>query len=363
MFLSIREIRSAGGRFILIGSVTMFITLLIIMLTGLTQGLAARNTSALSSLDADAVVFVDPFSDTPEVSFSNSVATEDAARAVTAAASQVTGRGLDAIVPLGVGQTRLESDQGAQPVAVLGLPDGTEAAGVNVGKQANVSETTATELGLSTGDTIALGGTEVTVGQIVPDEYYSHSPVVWVDTATWQQVSHAEAATTGTVLLAYGDATAQQWDTIAADTHTAITDTKGSFEGLAAYKSERTSLTSMQGFLYGISALVTISFLSVWTLQRTRDIAVLRALGASPRYVLADALTQAAIILAVGTGAGALIGFGLGALVSGTVPFELSWLTIAGPAVAVFVLGIAGALLAVRQTTKVDPMTALGASV
>lgn len=354
MFLSLREIRTAGGRFLLIGSVTMFITLLIVMLTGLTQGLASRNTSALDSLGADAVVFSDPYTDTPEVSFSNSVADLGVAKQLA------TSDGVSAL-PLGVGQTRLEAGSGAEPVAVMGLPDGTAAAGATVSEKANVAREVADKLGIHAGDTIALAGQKVEVGQIVDNEYYSHSPAVWVDTATWQAVNHTQDA--GTVLVAYGDATKDQWQQMAADTHTAITDTKGSYQGLAAYTSERSSLTSMQGFLYGISALVTISFLTVWTLQRTRDIAVLRALGASPSYVLIDALTQAAIVLAAGTGLGALVGLGLGALVQGSVPFLLSWSTVLVPAAGVFGLGIVGALIAVRQTTKVQPMAALGAAV
>ncbi|MGV0435788.1 FtsX-like permease family protein [Corynebacterium mastitidis] len=75
---------------------------------------------------------------------------------------------------------------------------------------------------------------------------------------------------------------------------------RDSFGGLAAYQSERGSLLSIQGLLYGISALVILAFLSVWTIQRTRDIAVLRALGASRGYVLRDSLGQAALVLSAG---------------------------------------------------------------
>lgn len=42
MFLGIRDIRAAAGRFALIASVVGLITLLIVMLTGLTQGLGKK---------------------------------------------------------------------------------------------------------------------------------------------------------------------------------------------------------------------------------------------------------------------------------------------------------------------------------
>jgi len=133
-----------------------------------------------------------------------------------------------------------------------------------------------------------------------------------------------------------------------------------SFSGLPAYQSERGSLLTMQGFLYGISALVTVAFLTVWTLQRTRDLSILRALGASVRYLLRDALAQAALILAAGTILGAFVGWLLGLLASGTVPFDVSVRTIIVPAVGIWILGMAGALVSTRRVAKANPLDALG---
>ena len=44
MFVGIRDVFYARGRFALIGSVVGLITLLLVMLTGLTGGLASQNT-------------------------------------------------------------------------------------------------------------------------------------------------------------------------------------------------------------------------------------------------------------------------------------------------------------------------------
>lgn len=116
----------------------------------------------------------------------------------------------------------------------------------------------------------------------------------------------------------------------------------------------------MQGFLYVISALVTVAFLTVWTIQRTRDLSILRALGASGNYLLKDSLSQAAVILTIGAGLGGLIGWGLGALASGVLPFELSAATVVVPTLGIWLLGLLGALLATRKVSQTDPMIALG---
>lgn len=103
-----------------------------------------------------------------------------------------------------------------------------------------------------------------------------------------------------------------------------------------------------------------MAFLTVWTLQRTRDLSILRALGASVRYLLRDALAQAALILAAGTILGAFVGWLLGLLASGTVPFDVSVRTIIVPAVGIWILGMAGALVSTRRVAKANPLDALG---
>lgn len=118
----------------------------------------------------------------------------------------------------------------------------------------------------------------------------------------------------------------------------------------------------MQGFLFVISALVIGAFFTVWTVQRQGDIAIMKALGASSGYLMRDALSQALIVLAVGGGIGGAVGLGVGALAERIMPFVLSLSTTLVPVLAMIVLGMAGAVLAVRRITSVDPLIALGSA-
>ena len=328
MFLALREIVTARGRFFLIGGVVALITLLLVMLSGLTQGLSKQNTSALEALGEQ----------TPNVTFS----TEDP----SFTESEIFAEDVPASdIPLGTSQTKLEGHGG---VAVFGLPEGTQIPG---------SSTVIPEEGMVLSQSIdeemnapsrgTLGGVDLDVTAVVEDEYYSHSPVVWVSTETWQQVSHSPEDMVGVAVLT------------PEPTDTSVSMSKA-LSGLPAYSSERGSLLTMQAFLYGISALVTIAFLSIWTIQRTRDLSILRALGASVKYLLKDAIAQAAIILAIGVGVGALVGWLLGLAAQGAVPFEVSAVTVIVPALGIWLLGIAGAFLATRRVSKINPLDALG---
>ena len=346
MFLGIRDILHARGRFALIGTVVGLITVLLVMLTGLTGGLGAQNTSALSALGPDRYVFT-----SGEPSF-----TESSVSPVDLAAWEGIG-GVTGVSPVGFTQTRMEAGA-ASAVAVIGLPAGHRIpGGGSIPEGGVVLSESLVDAPL---DTVILGGREVPVAGTAPDEHHSHSPVVWVDTETWQAVAHVGDDVLGTVLAVDGELDGAGWEAASTSTGTLVETVSGSFAGLAAYQSEQGSLRTMQGFLYVISALVTVSFLTVWTIQRTRDLAILRALGASARYLVTDALGQAALILAAGVSAGALAGWALGVVAGQAVPFQLTVGTVLYPALGIWALGILGSFAAIRRVAGIDPLNALG---
>ncbi|MFE2930916.1 ABC transporter permease [Streptomyces sp. NPDC059221] len=361
MFVAWRDLRFAKGRFALMGSVVVLITLLVGLLSGLTAGLARENTSAVTGLNADHLAFAAP-PDGRSVSFTDSVVKEDAWQ------SWAKRPGVSGAEPLGIRTLNAVADRGERTAAVSAFgiePDGdlapTGGARVGAGKVV-LSRQAADDLAAGAGDRLRLGATEVTVEAVAGDASYSHTPVVWTSLDDWQRFGgdggarHATVialTTTGGADLAAGDR--------AAGTSTLSLD--GSLTAIGSYQAENGSLQLMRGFLFAISALVIGAFFTVWTIQRSGDVAVLKALGASTRYLLRDALGQAVVMLAIGTGAGTALASGIGALISGgAVPFVLDAATVLVPAAVMIVLGALGAALSIRRITAVDPLTALGSA-
>ncbi|PCG86616.1 ABC transporter substrate-binding protein [Streptomyces sp. WZ.A104] len=359
MFVAWRDLGFAKGRFALMGSVVVLITLLVGLLSGLTAGLARENTSAVTGLDADHLAFAAPPGDQP-VSFTNSTVREDDWRAWA-------GRpGVEAAQPVGI-RTLNATAAGERTAAVSAFgvePDGTLGPeGIGPGRVV-LSGKAAEELGVAAGDRIALGRAEREVAAVATDASYSHTPVVWTSLDDWQQIGHdgagpAEQATvialttTGGADLAAGDE--------AAGTRTLSLD--DSLTAIGSYQAENGSLQLMRGFLFAISALVIGAFFTVWTIQRSGDVAVLKALGASTPYLLRDALGQAVVMLVLGTGLGTALAVGAGALIGGgAVPFVLDAATVLVPAAVMIALGALGAALSIRRITAVDPLTALGSA-
>ena len=355
MFLALRDLRHAKGRFALIGSVVALITVLVGFLSGLTMGLAEQNVSAITAISADRMVF-SLSTDGEPTNYADSAVSRADARQWT------DQPGVTRVQPLGISQGRLLAGDGRAAVAVFGTdtPVGTEAASRR--GQVSVPSTIADDLGgVNTGDTVTIAGREFTAQVTTDDAWYSHLAVVRVTLADWQSLqSGGESAPYATVLAVSATGT----DFAAADAETA-TSSAGILQSLASlgsFRSEIGSLLLMVAMLFGISALVVGAFFSVWAVQRQPDVAVLKALGASNRMLIADALGQAAILLALGVGIGIGLTALLGTLAGAALPFVLSPLTTLVPALLMILLGLAGAAFALRSVTQADPLTALGSN-
>ncbi|MFF4391175.1 ABC transporter permease [Streptomyces sp. NPDC001552] len=361
MFVAWRDLRFAKGRFALMGSVVLLITLLVGLLSGLTSGLARENISAITGLPATHLAFAVPTGD-QKVSFTNSQVPESAWLAWR------QQPGVKAAEPLGIRTTNAVSGERTAAVSVFGVDSAGGLAPRNAGLaqgQVVLTEKAAKDLGgLTAGAKLKIGPLELTVAGVSGTAAYSHTPVVWMDLGDWQRVGNPGTSidTLATVVAVSGGGGV---DLGAAD-EAAATKAQTVDEALGAigsYQAENGSLQLMRGFLFVISALVIGAFFTVWTIQRSGDIAVLKALGASTPYLLKDALGQAVVMLAIGTGLGTALAAGFGALISGgPVPFVLDAATVLVPAVIMILLGALGAALSIRRITAVDPLTALGSA-
>ncbi|MEU5688370.1 ABC transporter permease [Streptomyces venezuelae] len=360
MFVAWRDLKFAKGRFALMGTVIVLITLLVGLLSGLTAGLGRQNTSAITGLPADRIAFSAPGSG-EELSYADSTVTE---RQWQRWAEAPGVRGAE---PLGITTTRASAGSTSAGVSAFGVrpgsglaPDGDELDD----RTAVLSADAADALGVAAGDTIDLVGQRLTVAAVSGDASFSHTPVVWTSLRTWQRAAPPTGGDgrgpTATV-IALSTTSGSDLDATdrAAGTRTVAKDE--SLSAIGSYTSENGSLQLMRGFLFAISALVIGAFFTVWTIQRGGDIAVLKALGASTATLLRDALGQAVVLLTGGTVIGTGIAAGIGALVAdSTVPFVLTPATVVVPAAVMVALGALGAVLSVRRITSVDPLTALG---
>lgn len=377
MFLALRELAFAKGRFSLMGAVIALIAILTVILSGLSSGLANDGVSGLKSMPVSAFAF-DEGTKTDNA-FSRSVVEEDQ---VNTWADQP---GVDAATPMGSSMMNATTDDGTQvDVAFFGVdPESFLTPEISQGEQLGavdgivVSENLQEE-GVEIGTVLTMDriDTELTVvGFTDGQATFGHVNIAFTPLSTWQLVAAGQAGAgaptpadiaaldfdfSSVVALHIADADAVNLAKGNAAASTTTMSLEESFNASPGYQAETMTLDMIQVFLYAICALVVGAFFSVWTIQRKQEIAVLRAIGAPVRYLLRDGLAQAILLLLVFTVIGLGAGIGLGAAMPDGMPFSLEMGPIAIAAVLTIVLGLIGAAISIIRIARIDPLTALG---
>lgn len=377
MFLALRELAFAKGRFSLMGAVIALIAILTVILSGLSSGLANDGVSGLESMPVSAFAF-DEGTKTDNA-FSRSVVEKDQ---VDAWAEQP---GVDAATPMGSSMLNATTDDDTQvDVAFFGVePDSFLTPEISAGEQLGatdgivVSENLQEE-GVEIGSVLTMDriDTELTVvGFTDGQATFGHVNIAFAPLSIWQLIAagqaDAGAPTTAdiaaldfdmssVVALQFADADAVNLAEGNAAANTTTMSLEESFNASPGYQAETMTLEMIQMFLYAICALVVGAFFSVWTIQRKQEIAVLRAIGAPVRYLLRDGLAQAALLLLVFTLVGLGAGVGLGAVMPAGMPFLLEMGPIAIAAALTIALGLIGAAISIIRIARIDPLTALG---
>ncbi len=374
MFLAPRELIFARGRFALMGSVVVLIAMLMVLLSGLSVGLANDGVSGLQRLPVTSLAFQQHV--TKDSAFSRSVVSTDA---VPAWAHQ---NGVAAAAPFGNTLVNTRTNRGLEiDLALFGVEPGSfidpaVASGSRLTGAPDevVISATAARQGIHLGDVVTLEplGTALHVVGILPTQQtFGHVEVGYVPLRTWQEIHAGVRPGDPVPPRVYHEVTAVAVkaqagagpDLAAADRATGTSSlTKAQSYGASpGYTAETSTLQMIEAFLYVISALVVGAFFTVLTIQRQQEIAVMRAMGASTSYLLRDSLMQSAVLLGTATALGIGLGLAAGAAISTTpMPFALEAGPIAAATVLTVALGMVGAAVAVVRIARIDPLNALG---
>ena len=372
MFLAWRELLHARSRFALMGSVVALISILMVLLAGLSSGLVNDGVSGLQRMPVQAVAFA-PETRT-DSAFTRSVVGPDQVEAWQERPD------VEVATPMGLSIINAKTSAGAPvDLTLIGAdPDGPLIPEVAEGRSPEtdgeilVSSTAADDVEI--GDTVVVDRLDIplTVVGIAGDQHtFGHVDMAFSTLPTWQDV-HAgtrfgEEPRPGAseeysvVALMGADGKAPDLAAGDADADTSAKPMKEAYNSSPGYQAETMTMSMITWFLYAISALVVGAFFAILTVQRSREIAVLRAMGASTAKLLIDAIGQALILLVISIGVGVAIGVGVGSLLVGTgMPFALEAGPIALGAGLLLVLGLIGATLATVRISSIDPHSALG---
>lgn len=365
MYVALRDLKVARGRFVLVGLVIALVALMTTLLSGLANGLVDDGISGLRRLPLTHLAFQHGAQST----FSRSTLTP----ADLAAWRDVPGVQAS---PMGVSFVNAKRPGGSTvDIALIGVPEGSflaprrDAERALAGEPGLVLSHTFADEGVKVGDELTVVGVDrpLPVLGFTYTGSYGHVDIGFTSLSTWQSLLYGDNAKGrfSAIALRADDSSAldSAQARAAASEGMEVVTKQQSYAGSPGYSGETQTMTMIRWFLLVISALVVGAFFIVWTMQRSRQIAVLKALGASRGYVVRDAVGQLAVVLLAAAAAGGVAAFGLGALVERTaVPFQLELAPALTALGLLVVFGLAGCLAGVRRVTSVDPSAALRTS-
>lgn len=387
MYLALREMRFAKGRYALIATIMVLVSFLVLFVTGLAQGLSYDNAASIKNMAASRFVLEQDSNHR----FTRSQVGQkelDEARAVV---------GQDHAEPLGVRMTTVSPADDTKKIDValfMVNPGSWLAPTVTEGRAINdqsagqvVVDRKLAKSGVTIGTVLVdqASGTEWTVSGFVQNESFSHAPVVFLNEQEWLALqvgsraaqmpsaagSEAEigtgagAASAASVTPVYNaiavkDADDQMSSLSAALPKTEIITKSEAVSAIPGYKEEQGSLLMMIAFLYVISAFVLAVFFYVITIQKTSQFGILKAIGTRNGY-LAGSVSLQVLLLSVGSLAISVLLVRLfESVLPASMPFQLELSTLALTCALFILMSMAGSLFSVWKVAKIDALDAIG---
>ncbi len=362
MFLATRDLRRSWRRFTLVGLVVVLIAILTTVLGGLANGLVRDGTSGLRALPYTHMAFQKGAGAT----FSRSTLNDDTLSAFRSV------NGIKA-TPLGASFVNAKAN-GPGPnidLALFGvqadsfLLQRADARAALAGKPGLVLAGELADKGIKVGDLYTLAGSDITLPVLgfTFAGSYGHVPIAYTSLATWQKVTFGNDphGRFSAVALKLPKGVTAEVSQLASKRDLDVINKSATYAGSPGFSAESLTMTMIRSFLLVISGLVVGAFFTVLIVQRTRQIGLLKAMGASSWYVIRDGLVQMSIVVAGASVIGALLGSGVvRAMASGSAPVELVPSTVVSGVVLLVVAGIVGSLVPLKRIAGIEPAVALG---
>jgi len=376
-YLALKEIWRNKGRFLLFSLVIALITLLVLFIAGLGEGLGTSNREYLSKIDASLLLYQE-----------KSDFIISASRLALSKVEEVRNvPGVSDAGPISTSLVAIELPDGNEiKVSLLGVDPGhTGEPTVKDGQQLNPSgidqvildQKVILRSSLKLGDTITVRTAQGTDYQkytlkvigITSGQAYTFAPSIFVSLDTWDKVrtkSEAEVKlptqTTNVIAVKLdgnkknGDMMKQLEQTIsgtrAATISTAIKNVPG-------YAAQQSTIQTQGVFTLLIGLLVIGGFFQIQVLQKVPQIGVLKAIGTPNPVVGLSSVIQIIVVTSLGVAIGGLLTFLFSLAFPPTVPIVFNGQSTLIAIIALLLIGPIGGFVSIRYAVRIEPLKAL----
>jgi putative ABC transport system permease protein len=381
IYLAFREFWRNRGRFFLVGLVIALITVLVLFIDGLAEGLGAGNIEYLDKLDAELVLFqenTDLSTSISQIAWSKRKeirridGVKDVGLVGFSRASIVLANGLE---PLNVSLIGVEPGQPGEPPAFEG-----EGLKHKRSREAVIDRNVALRTGLQVGDEFdikSIQGTEeeyytLTVAGISDSRQHFLQPSIFVPFVTWDRIKPQPVANGEKPEYIFNIAAVQLEDPASLEEMAPIlaakvkkvevADRQTAYEATPGYAEQQSTLNTIRLFTFLIGVLVLGGFFQIQTLQKVGQIGMLKAIGATNVTIALAFVLQIIYTTVLGVSMGVLGTLGLSLGLPPTVPITFTVESAAVAIISLLVIGPLGGLVSLFVLLRVEPLTALGLS-
>ncbi len=375
-YIALKEVWRNRGRFFLLSLVIALITLLVLFIAALGEGLANANREYLANLEAQVIVFREK-SDYIIPSSKLDGATLRAVRRV------------DGVMSAGAIYTsnaEIVSTQEPIKVSLLGvepqepgMPELLSGSSFRAGESNEVviDRNLVDRSGLRVGDRLELRSTQgaedvffdlVVVG-VTEAQSYQFQPSLFASPSTWERTrpqSEAELRDNTPIpnviavrLMDPEDASGMTARLQVEVPKIEVADISKTISNVPGYSAQQSTVQTQGVFTLLIGILVIGGFFQIQILQKVPQIGVLKAIGSSNASVGLAAVIQIIAVTAVGVGLGWLLTFVLSLGFPPTVPLSFNGMRAALSVMALMLIGPLGGLVSVLYAVRIEPLRAL----
>ncbi|MCU0269618.1 MAG: ABC transporter permease [Acidimicrobiales bacterium] len=366
MRLAVLELRRKPLRFAVVGTALWLLTVLLLFLGGLLDGLYLGSTGVLRQQDAQLLTFSSD-SRTSLIRSRIDVETRQQVEAVPGVAD-ADGLGLALV------GARVPDETEPANTAVVGYETATGSVPDPPAAGTAWADRSLEANGVSVGDVLEMGPQQVpleVVGWIEDGNYLGQSGL-WVDPATWRGIlassrpdSSLPEGTFQTLAVTVADGADPDEVAAAIDAATGgltrTVDVEAAIGSIPGIDEQASTFNQIIGTTLLVAGVVVALFFALLTLERTRLYGVFKAIGASSRQIFASVLTQSLVITAVSFVLGTLfVELAALGIPPGAVPFQLEPARILSSLALLLVVATLGSVISLRRVTRIDPASAIG---
>jgi putative ABC transport system permease protein len=380
-YLALKEVWRNRGRFLLISLVISLITLLVLFIAALGEGLGNGNREYLSKLSADLLVYQDKTdyiigssqinrSQLPSIRQVEGVAEAGQIGFTTARILQP-----DNAAPIKVSMIGVEPGRPGVPPVVQGRTIFSKQA-----QEAIIDRNTALRSHLKIGDNMTIRVTkgnkdktyDLRVVGITDSQQYSLQPSIFVPLFTWDSVRPGADIPTDTADLASNviaikvnnplEKEAVKERILSTVSGVQVADITQAIQAVPGYSAQQSTIQTQGFFTMFIGLLVIGGFFQIQMLQKVPQIGVLKAIGASNQLVSAATIIQIVIVTIVGVAVGGLFTYLLSLSFPPTIPIVFNGQRSVIAIVALILIGPIGGYVSIRYASRIEPLKALGLS-